>query len=191
MKIIILLSLCYLIGSIPFGIVWARLLGAGNLQNQGSGNIGATNAFRVGGKMLGLLTLVSDLGKGMLAVFLAQSSGLAEAWQAYAILFAVFGHVFPIWLYGKGGKGVATALGGLLILAPTTAVIAICLWLLTFYFSKAASLASLAAASFSGIYFYINYDDYFPIIAAVFLIIYKHKNNIERLLAGKEFRFHK
>jgi glycerol-3-phosphate acyltransferase PlsY len=189
MKIITLLVLCYLIGSIPFGIIWAYFLRAGNLQDQGSGNIGATNAFRVGGKILGLLTLVSDLSKGALAVFLVQLYGLAEVWQSYAILLAVCGHIFPIWLYGKGGKGVATALGGLLILAPLTAIIAICLWLLTFFLSRLASLASLVVTAFSGLYLYITYDNYLPILVTALLIIYKHKNNIERLLSGKELRF--
>ncbi|MGH9615726.1 MAG: glycerol-3-phosphate acyltransferase, partial [Acidobacteriaceae bacterium] len=169
----------------------------------GSGNIGATHVLRTGSRFLGILTLLLDLGKGFLAVEIARHLTTGDhAVQAASIaaLFAVIGHAFTIWLHGKGGKGVATALGVFLAVAPLAAWSALGVFIIVVALTRYVSLASiLAAASFpfwvwvAEHFFRINYGTGAIFVACTILvpavILIKHRKNIERLLHGTEFRF--
>jgi glycerol-3-phosphate acyltransferase PlsY len=196
-------AIAYLLGSIPFGYLLVRLFRKEDIRETGSGNIGATNVLRTGSRWLGTLTLVLDIGKGFLAVEIARhlSSGhrSVEA-GSIAAVFAVVGHVFTIWLRGKGGKGVATALGVFLALATLPAVCSAIVFILLTILTRYVSLASmLAAASFpfwvwmGEHIFGINYGSGAIFIASTILvpavILIKHRKNIDRLLHGTEFRF--
>ncbi|WP_425593495.1 glycerol-3-phosphate 1-O-acyltransferase PlsY [Aliiroseovarius marinus] len=179
----------YLLGSIPFGIVMARLFGLGDLRQIGSGNIGATNVLRTGNKLAAFLTLIGDAGKGGAAVLLARALFAEDAAQLAG--FAAFlGHCFPVFLGFKGGKGVATWLGTMLALAFPLGLAACATWLVTALVFRISSLAALVAAALS------------PVIALVFgwnslvlisvalaaLIFYRHSANITRIIAGEEPR---
>lgn len=176
----------YLLGSIPFGLLLTRWAGLGDVRNIGSGNIGATNVLRTGNKKLAAATLLLDALKGMLAVVLAKQLG-SEAAMA-AGLGAFLGHLYPVWLRFKGGKGVATFAGISLgfswhILAPFAIV-----WLLTAllcrYSSLAALLGSLAATI--GLFFVGEFPLVYLFILLTVLIFFKHRENIARLLKGEE-----
>jgi glycerol-3-phosphate acyltransferase PlsY len=179
----------YLLGSIPFGIVMARLFGLGDLRQIGSGNIGATNVLRTGNKVAAFLTLIGDAGKGGAAVLLARALFAEDAAQLAG--FAAFlGHCFPVFLGFKGGKGVATWLGTMLALAFPLGLAACATWLVTALVFRISSLAALVAAALS------------PVIALVFgwqslvlisvalaaLIFYRHSANIARIISGEEPR---
>ena len=179
----------YLLGSIPFGVVITRALGLGDLRAIGSGNIGATNVLRTGNKGAALATLLLDSGKGVFAVLIARWLGGGDAALA-AGAAAFLGHLFPVWLGFRGGKGVATFLGTTLALFWPVGLIACGLWLLTAAISRISSLSALVAATGA------------PVMALVFglrglaaatafmaaLIVVRHRANIQRLLAGTEPR---
>jgi glycerol-3-phosphate acyltransferase PlsY len=178
----------YLLGSIPFGLVLTRLAGLGDIRAIGSGNIGATNVLRTGNKPLALAVLLLDSGKGAIAVLLAAQFGEQAALAAG--LGAVLGHLYPVWLGFKGGKGMATALGTLLALSWPVGLIACAVWLLValiFRISSAAALTAIATTPVAALIIYT------PALAAVALLIaalvwYKHAANIRRLLDGTEPR---
>src|SRR5690242_13796070 len=147
------LALGYLLGSIPFGLVLTRLAGRGDIRQIGSGNVGATNVLRTGSKALAALTLLLDLTKGAAAVLIAQRWGHTAALVAAGGV--ILGHMFPVWLGFRGGKGVATALGVLIPLAWPVALISALLWVITallFHYSSLASLiAAVAGAALAGV----------------------------------------
>jgi glycerol-3-phosphate acyltransferase PlsY len=178
----------YLLGSIPFGLLLTRFAGRGDIRQIGSGNIGATNVLRTGGKGLAALTLFLDLAKGAAAVI------IAKGWGGEASLVAagcvLLGHMFPIWLGFRGGKGVATALGVLIPLAWPVAVIAALLWLATALLSHYSSLAALVAAVASAGLAPLLVDKATALVVAAIalLIILRHHSNIRRLIAGTESR---
>jgi len=178
----------YLLGSIPFGLLLTRFAGRGDIRQIGSGNIGATNVLRTGGKGLAALTLFLDLAKGAAAVI------IAKGWVGEASLAAagcvLLGHMFPIWLGFRGGKGVATALGVLIPLAWPVAVIAALLWLATALLSHYSSLAALVAAVASAGLAPLLVDKATALVVAAIalLIILRHHSNIRRLIAGTESR---
>lgn len=201
------LSLGYLIGSVPFGLVLTKLAGYGDIRNIGSGNIGATNVLRTGNKKLAALTLLLDGGKGAVAVFLAQfmltyDSGLAAAAGAF------LGHLFPVWLKFKGGKGVATTLGIFLALSPGLGALCCLIWLavaFTFRYSSLAALASIGvspllaylffitpssytAADGSSVWLLNHHTEYLPALCGFFamMVYFKHRSNIKRLVRGEE-----
>lgn len=182
-------ALGYLLGSIPFGLVITRLLGLGDLRQIGSGNIGATNVLRTGNKGAALATLLLDCGKGAAAVLLARSfAGNDAALLAGAAAF--LGHIFPIWLGFKGGKGVATFLGTLIALDFRLGLTACAIWLIAAALSRISSLSALIAAGLSPL---IGFLVDGPKIAAVslfmaVLIFVRHRANISRLMAGTEPR---
>lgn len=183
----------YLLGSIPFGLVLAKLFGYGDIRKIGSGNIGATNVLRTGNKPLALAVLILDSGKGAAAVLLAHHFGSYEAAMA-AGLFAIIGHMFPVWLKFKGGKGVATTLGMLLALAPTVGIAACLIWLLIaaiFRYSSLSALVALLAAP--GLAHVIYADPNLTGVCAIItlLVWFKHRENIKRLLKGEEPRIGK
>ncbi len=180
------IALGYLLGSIPFGLVITRLAGLGDIRSIGSGNIGATNVLRTGRKDLALLTLLLDSGKGAVAVLIASHWGLQA--EMGAGMGAFLGHLFPVWLRFKGGKGVATTLGILLALVPAAGVAACITWLLTAVTTRMSSLSALMAmllAPFFTAYFYDPKMCW--MIGTISLIVwYKHKDNIKRIIAGTE-----
>jgi glycerol-3-phosphate acyltransferase PlsY len=177
----------YLLGSIPFGVIAARLWGLGDLRKQGSGNIGATNVLRAGSKVAALLTLIGDGGKGAVAVLLARTFG-GIGMGMVAGLGAFLGHLFPVWLNFKGGKGVATFLGIMLGLDWRAGALACATWLLVAGLTRYSSLAALVAAALAPIYLWLFERSFFaavPIFLAV-LVFITHRANIARLLAGTE-----
>jgi acyl phosphate:glycerol-3-phosphate acyltransferase len=191
---IILVLLSYLIGSISTGVFLSRLFGKGNLQKEGSKNIGATNVSRLMGKKWGILTLLGDALKGMIPIWVAWriigEGGEVTALVTCLIAFAVFlGHLFPIFLGFKGGKGVATALGIYILLGPKALLIAIPIFLLTVILGKYVSLGSIiTAATFPILLILFNYNKYY-VVLALFIgvaVIIKHGENIKRLMKGEE-----
>ncbi len=185
-------ALAYLLGSIPFGIVITRALGLGDLRQIGSGNIGATNVLRTGNKPAALATLVLDAGKGGIAVLLARALVGPDAAQV-AALFSFLGHLYPVWLGFKGGKGVATFLGTLLALAWPAGLAACATWALTAAISRISSLSALVAAALSPVWLaLLGYEQMsFLAMALAALIFVRHQANIARIRAGTEPRIGK
>jgi glycerol-3-phosphate acyltransferase PlsY len=192
----------YLLGSIPVGYLLVRLFRHQDIRAAGSGNIGATNVLRAGGKGLGAATFLLDMLKGSGAVYIGGVIGILLApnalvrnMQALAALSAVLGHVYPVWLRFKGGKGVATGFGVFLVAAPTSALAAITVFIVVLLLTRYVSLASiLGAASFPLFAFLLVHGERPPFFIAVqfavsLLIIAKHHQNIRRLLTGTESRF--
>lgn len=178
--------LCYLIGSIPFGVILTRFFGAGDLRKIGSGNIGATNVLRTGRKGLALATLLFDLLKGAIPVWIA--GRYAPDLAIIAGLGTVIGHCFPIWLWFNGGKGVATAAGVILTLTPLPAVLALSLFAVIVAMTRYVSLGSVLAAIIAvplAYFFGQTQAAEFYILLAIIIVI-KHQANIRRLLAGDE-----
>jgi glycerol-3-phosphate acyltransferase PlsY len=176
----------YLLGSIPFGLVLTRLTGYGDIRRIGSGNIGATNVLRTGSKGAAALTLLLDLAKGTAAVLIAKGWGTEPALVGAGCV--VVGHMFPIWLGFRGGKGAATALGVLIALSWPVALAAALLWLATALLFRYSSLAALVAALAGGALALLIVDrpTAFVIDGIALLIILRHHENIRRLLAGTE-----
>ena len=178
----------YLLGSIPFGLLLTRLAGHGDIRQIGSGNIGATNVLRTGGKGLAALTVLLDLVKGAAAVVSAERWGHEAALAAAGC--AIVGHMFPVWLGFRGGKGVATALGVLIPLAWPVALVTAVLWMATALLFHYSSLAALVAAVAGAVLAAIVADKPTALLIAgiALLIIARHHANIRRLLAGTESR---
>jgi acyl phosphate:glycerol-3-phosphate acyltransferase len=188
----------YFLGSIPFGLLLAKLFGGGDVRKAGSGNIGATNVARVVGPLAGVLTLVFDTAKGIAAVWLAERFTGGSAMSMMIAAFAVLlGHCFPVWLKFKGGKGVATALGVFLALCPMAAVSALLLFVLCVAYWRYVSLGSVAAAAAMPLLIYFLWAPGHapPIVidlgtlAVALLVIYKHNGNLRRIVEGTEPRF--
>jgi glycerol-3-phosphate acyltransferase PlsY len=177
----------YGLGSIPFGMVLARLMGLGNLRDIGSGNIGATNVLRTGNKFAAALTLILDGGKGALAVLLARAFAGEDAVQL-AGLAALVGHCYPVWLRFAGGKGVATLLGVLLALSWPVGVAACLTWLATAALSRMSSLAAIVAAGSSALWMLVLGQGVGVLLALLLtaLILWRHRGNIARIRAGTE-----
>lgn len=199
---LLILAISYLLGSIPVGYLLVRFFKKQDIRSVGSGNIGATNVLRSGGKGLGAATFILDVAKGAFAVALGAYLAplLIPAWpvlnvEALAALVAVLGHMFPVWLGFKGGKGVATGFGVFLVIAPWAALSSIGLFAVIFAISRYVSLASiLGAASFPVFaWFFVHGDKpvFFVAVQIIVsgLVILKHHANIGRLLTGTEHRF--
>lgn len=188
------LVLGYLLGSIPFGLVLTRAAGLGDVRDIGSGNIGATNVLRTGNKGIAALTLLLDLLKGTAAVLIGHAIGalgsVAILASLVAGLAAFIGHTYPVWLGFKGGKGVATYIGILLGLNWPGALAFCSVWLLVAILSRYSSLSAIIAAVVTPIWLLTVGDYATAILAALLsvLLIYKHRANIHRLVAGEEPR---
>jgi len=181
--------LAYLLGSVPFGIVITRALGLGDLRAIGSGNIGATNVLRTGHKGAAAATLLLDAAKGAVAVLVARAA-LGEDAAQVAGCAAFLGHLFPVWLRFRGGKGVATFLGTLIALAPAVGLACCATWAVVAAISRISSLSALAAAASASLWLLVF--DRGPMLVLVMvltvLVYAKHAANIRRLQAGTEPR---
>ena len=188
MTLLAAVVLGYLLGSIPSGLLVTRLAGLGDIRRIGSGNIGATNVLRTGSKGAAALTLVFDLTKGWAAVLIARGWGEEAATVAAGCV--VIGHMFPLWLGFRGGKGVATALGVLIALAWPVALLGALVWLAAAALFRYASLAALIAAVASAVLapFLVDVPTAAVIAGIALLIIVRHHANIRRLIAGSESR---
>jgi len=177
----------YILGSIPFGLVMAKLFGLGDIRQIGSGNIGATNVLRTGNKLAAFLTLVLDAGKGAIAVLIARAV-FGEGAAGVAGLFAVLGHLFPLFLRFKGGKGVATFLGTLLALSFPAGLAVCATWLIMAVIFRISSLSAIMAALLAPVFTFYFYHMHGAALVAVLslVVIAKHHANIGRLLKGKE-----
>ena len=190
------LFLSYLLGSIPFGLIFAALAGAGDVRKIGSGNIGATNVLRTGKRWAAAATLFCDAGKGTLAVMVAGQYFGIQLFPVIAGLGAFLGHLYPVWLEFKGGKGVATylgivfGLGAFVGLGPVVAIMTCITWLTVAWATRYSSLAGLISAIAAPLYFYLLGATLFTAATGILavLIIYAHRANIKRLLAGQEPR---
>ena len=195
-------TISYLLGSIPFGYVLVRLFRGQDIRSTGSGNIGATNVAR-SSRGLGILTLLLDAGKGLLAVSLAAtisrrnfgSDRQIYSMMCLAALFAVVGHIFPVWLKFRGGKGVATAVGSFVLLAPEAVVGALIIFLIVVLSSRYISLGSVIASALFPLLSWLFYRSQFTpdtlvmMSIASLLVIVRHHHNLGRLVAGTEPRF--
>ena len=178
----------YLLGSIPFGLLVTRMAGKGDIRDIGSGNIGATNVLRSGSKKLAALTLLLDAAKGAAAVLIAQMMWPDAV--RFAAAGALIGHLFPVWLKFKGGKGVATFLGILIPLLPVAALIFVLAWiglLLTLRISSVAGMAAAASAPLTALALR-DQQMFMMLFGFALLVIWRHKENIQRLIAGTEPR---
>lgn len=187
-RVLAALGFGYLLGSIPFGLIFGWAAGAGDVRNIGSHNIGATNVLRTGNKWAAAATLMCDAGKGAVAVLLAGMYGIESA--VLAGTGAFLGHLFPIWLRFKGGKGVATFLGVTLALYWPVGLLAMATWLAVATLSRFSSLSALIAAAATPVYFAFTGRPLFAIASLVLalLIVVTHRENIARLARGQEPR---
>lgn len=188
-RLLALALMGYLLGSIPFGLLTARVAGLGDIRKIGSGNIGATNVLRTGNKFAALATLIGDGGKGALAVVIARHFA-GDSGAVIAALTSFLGHLFPVWLKFKGGKGVATFLGTNLALYFPGGLAACAIWLAVAKFSRYSSLSALTAAAATPIVLLATGRGEYAVLVFVLalLVIWKHEANIRRLLAGSEPR---
>lgn len=197
MLYLIIAIIGYLLGSIPFGFVLVKLFRGEDVRSTGSGNIGATNVARTGSKRLAIATLALDALKGAVAVLAARAlapAGISPLpYMSIAALAAVLGHLFPVWLKFKGGKGVATALGVFLVLFPQAVMVSLAIFIITVLATRYVSLGSiLAAIAFPVAAYFLGSPDWqtlLPACAIALLIVLKHHANIARLLSGTEHRF--
>jgi glycerol-3-phosphate acyltransferase PlsY len=179
----------YLLGSVPFGLVWAKLFGLGDIREIGSGNIGATNVLRTGHKLAALLTLIGDVGKGAFAVLVARALLGDDAAQV-AGLFAYLGHLYPVYIGFRGGKGVATWLGTMLAVAWPVGLAAAATWLVVAGVFRISSLAGLTAAALTPVWaIAVGRGETFLLALLLGALIFaRHRPNIGRLLRGEEPR---
>ena len=195
---ILLLAAAYILGSIPFGLILAKLFAGSDIRNAGSGNIGATNVARVAGPAAGILTLFLDAAKGSAAVWLAaRLTDQNSTAMTLAAVAALLGHCFPVWLKFKGGKGVATALGVFLMLAPMAALGALFVFIIVSVAWRYVSLGSVSAAAAMPLLMYFLWApghapplivDFGTLFASA-LVIVKHDANLQRLVDGTEPKF--
>jgi len=191
MNLLVFAVLGYLLGSVPFAVIVSRAFRLADPRSFGSGNPGATNVLRSGNKLAALLTLIGDAAKGWLAMFIAAKVGADETATAVTGLAAFLGHVFPFTLGFRGGKGVATALGVLLGLSGALAGITAGIWLAVVAVTRYSSLAALvAAAAAPFLTWWLLGKTVLTLTVAVMcaVLIYRHKSNIQKLLAGSEGR---
>ena len=188
----------YLVGSIPFGYLIMRQAGQGDIRSVGSGNAGATNVARVAGIAAGALTFFLDAAKGALAVWIAaRVTGDSATWMVAAALGAMLGHIFPVWLSGRGGRGVSTGMGAFFLICWPAVTAAIAIWVMVVIVSRYVSLASIMAAASLPFLIYLLYAPGHPpsyfisggTTLGSLMIIWKHRPNIARLMNGTESRF--
>lgn len=193
MTLFLLLLAAYLIGAIPTGIILTKLTSGEDIRNVGSGNIGASNVYRTAGRKLGIITLIGDCLKGIIPLLVSSNLFALQGTELALIATAAFlGHCYPIYLGFKGGKGVATALGVFLVLSPKSILCALALFALILWRWRYISLASISAAA-AVPFLVLLFERSLPLFLATLLIaaivIWRHRENIDRLLAGTENKF--
>lgn len=189
---IALVVFAYLFGSIPTGVILSRHFGKTDIRKEGSGNIGATNVYRTLGKTLGVLTLLGDILKGMIPVIIAIWLLKSEGWIGLTAFSAFIGHIYPIFLKFKGGKGIATTLGVFIIIVPWAILLAFLAFAGTLYKWRYVSLGSIVAAGSLPIWIIVlSYSSIYAIYSIIIacLVVYRHKENIQRLIRKEESRF--
>ena len=190
MTVFLIILVAYLIGSIPFGLVGKFFFKIEDPRTFGSKNIGATNVLRSGNKKAAAFTLFFDMFKGFIAVFI--SSFIDNDLVYLAILSVVFGHIFPVYLLFKGGKGVATFLGALVSYSAVVGSLTLLAWITVFYFTRKSSVAGISAIVLSNLFLFVFCDDTsvkFSLLLLSIFILLKHLENIKRLLNKEEFSF--
>jgi glycerol-3-phosphate acyltransferase PlsY len=198
MTLVSLTLMAYLLGSIPFAVIVSRVFALPDPRSYGSGNPGATNVLRSGKKAAAALTLLGDALKGWLAVFLAQrmaEAGTTDVTVAAAAVAVTLGHMYPVFLRFRGGKGVSTTTGVLVALDPWLAAGAVATWLIIAFFFRYSSLAALVAAAFATFFAFLLYgmgrfalEEAVGVTVIALLIAWRHRTNIRNLLAGTEGR---
>ncbi len=186
MDILIIVSYSYLLGSIPFGLIYSKIAGLGDIRNIGSGNIGATNVLRTGNKQVATYTLLSDIAKGSIAVLITNK--FFSEYILLSFLIVYLGHIFPIWLKFKGGKGVATFIGGILIINYVLCLIFLITWGVVAKVFKISSLSAITGFIVTLLAAFVLYDQNLSLLMFFFTVfsIYTHRDNIKRIVSGKE-----
>ena len=190
MTVFLIILVAYLIGSIPFGLLGKFFFKIEDPRTFGSKNIGATNVLRSGNKKAAAFTLFFDMFKGFIAVFI--SSFIDNDLVYLAILSVVFGHIFPVYLLFKGGKGVATFLGALVSYSAVVGSLTLLAWITVFYFTRKSSVAGISAIVLSNLFLFVFCDNTsvkFSLLLLSIFIVFKHSENIKRLLNKEEFSF--
>ena len=190
MTVFLIILIAYLIGSVPFGLVGKFFFKIEDPRTFGSKNIGATNVLRSGNKKAAAFTLFFDMFKGFIAVFI--SSFIDNDLVYLAILSVVFGHIFPVYLLFKGGKGVATFLGALVSYSAVVGSLTLLAWITVFYFTRKSSVAGISAIVLSNLFLFVFCDSTsvkFSLLLLSIFILFKHSENIKRLLNKEEFSF--
>jgi len=186
MDLATVLAYSYLLGSIPFGLIYTKIAGLGDVRNIGSGNIGATNVLRTGNKQIAAYTLLSDIAKGSIAVLISKK--FFNEYTLLSFLVVYLGHIFPIWLKFKGGKGVATFIGGILIVNYVLGLIFLITWGVVAKIFKISSLSAIIAFIVTLIVTFVIYDFNLTLLMFFFTVfsIYTHRDNIKRIVSGEE-----
>ena len=186
MDVLIIVSYSYLLGSIPFGLIYSKIAGLGDVRNIGSGNIGATNVLRTGNKLVAAYTLLSDIAKGSIAVLI--TNNFFSEYILLSFLIVYLGHIFPIWLKFKGGKGVATFIGGILIINYVLCLVFLITWAVVAKVFKISSLSAIAGFIVTLLTAFVLYDQNLSLLMFFFTVfsIYTHRENIKRIVSGKE-----
>ena len=186
MDILIIISYSYLLGSIPFGLIYSKIAGLGDVRNIGSGNIGATNVLRTGNKQVAAYTLLSDIAKGSITVLITNKFFSEYALLSFLIVY--LGHIFPIWLKFKGGKGVATFIGGILIINYVLCLVFLITWAVVAKVFKISSLSAIVGFIVTLLTAFVLYDQNLSLLMFFFTVfsIYTHRDNIKRIVSGEE-----
>ena len=186
MNITLVILYSYLLGSIPFGLIYSKIAGLGDVRNIGSGNIGATNVLRTGNKQVAAYTLLSDIAKGSIAVLITNK--FFSEYSLLSFLIVYLGHIFPVWLKFKGGKGVATFIGGILITNYILGLVFLITWGVTAKVFKISSLSAIIAFIVTLVVTFIFYDFNLTLLMFFFTVfsIYTHRDNIKRIISGDE-----
>jgi glycerol-3-phosphate acyltransferase PlsY len=189
---LIWVGVAYLLGSLPTALIAVRLSTGGDVRREGSGNVGATNAARSAGLRIGIIVTVIDVGKGIVAVLLMTNINPAAKWQTAALLAAMIGHCYPVWLRFRGGKGVATAFGAIAVLAPLPSACALGTWVVVLSVARYVSVASMGAAASLPIWLALLGDPPVSLLVGVsgaaVLVILRHLSNVRRIARGEEDR---
>ena len=192
MRLVLVLIIAYLIGSIPFGYLIVRAKGGGDVRETGSGGTGATNVSRRAGRAAGIVTLILDALKGAMAVIIAQLMSNTDWLLSAAAVAVIVGHLFPIWLGFRGGKGVATGVGAFLVVAPLAVACAVVIFVVAVGLTKYVSLGSILAVASIPLFVWSFVGPSPPFltaaVAGALLVIFAHRGNIVRILAGTEPR---
>jgi len=186
MNITFVILYSYFLGSIPFGLIYAKIAGLGDVRNIGSGNIGATNVLRTGNKQVAAYTLLSDIAKGSIAVLITNK--FFSEYSLLSFLIVYLGHIFPVWLKFKGGKGVATFIGGILITNYILGLVFLITWGVIAKIFKISSLSAIIAFIVTLVITFVFYDFNLTLLMFFFTVfsIYTHRDNIKRIISGDE-----